>query len=612
MAKITFLLPDDHTLAEVQRISEEQHQPLEFVKPGAPGSLKETIDKLLLQGTEIIISRGFLAKEITRLTTVPVVELRLTRMEVYELLRNAKARVSLPCPRVAIVCSRNMLCDTGGLGELAGVDLVLYPADAPDDIPMLLAQAAADEIDAIVCGVGFARNAQIIGSIPYVTFHSGRESILTALRMAKQVSYTLSLNREYTARQQTLLDYTVNGLVLLDPDGLIQQINPPAEQMLRSTRNDMIGQSITKWIPAITPLVLQRVMQEGEEVSALRQKVGKNVLMLSVTPVSTEDGPSGAVLSITEGRQLEIYSKGALAEASRDPAIARTTFASLPCRSAKMQAVAEKARRYADFAIPVFLSGEAGTEKEELACCMYNASPLQDGDFVTVHCDSEDPAVLHRTLFGENGLMRRLRGVLYLDQVQALSPESQAALTHFLESLRTPERAPAFLWVIAASDLSLEALNAQEQLRPELSCVLSPLRLTIPPLRERPEDITAWAQSIFKQMQPAYGRYIHLTQEAWKALLRFSWPGNKTQLYGICQRILVEAPRRTVSEEVIRKLLPSPLPAQTVSVAFPPQSEEERLRQLLQLYGGSRVQTAKALGISTTTLWRRLKKYGLV
>lgn len=612
MSKISFLLPDDNTLAEVRRISQEQNRHLEFVKPGAPGSLKETIDKLLLQGTEIIISRGFLAKEIENLTTTPVVELRLTRMEVYELLRNAKARVSLPCPRVAIVCSRNMLCDTEGLGELAGVDLVLYPADAPDDMPLLLAQAVADEIDAIVCGVGFARDAQIIGSIPCVQFHSGRESVLTALRMAKQVSYTLSMTREYTARQQSLLDYTVNGLVLLDMNGLIQQINPPAEQMLRSSQNDMIGQSITKWIPAISPLVLQRVMQEGEEVSALRQRVGKNTLMLSVTPVSTEDGPSGAVLSITEGRQLEIYSKGALEGASHDPAIARTTFSTLPCRSAEMQTTADKARRYADFAIPVFLSGEAGTEKEELAWCMYNASALQDGDFVTIHCDSEDPAALHRSLFGENGLVRRLRGVLYLDQVQALSPESQGALAYFLERQRVPERMPAFLWVIAASDLSLEVLSAQGAIRPELSCVLSPLCLTIPPLRERPEDITAWAQTIFKQMQPAYGRYIHLTQEAWKELLRFSWPGNKTQLYGICQRILVESPRRTVSEEVIRKLLPSPLPAQTVPVAFPPQSEEERLRQLLQLYGSSRVQTAKALGISTTTLWRRLKKYGLV
>ena len=567
---------------------------------------------MLLQGTEIIISRGFLAKETESLTTIPVVELQLTRMDVYDLILSAKAQTRRDHPRIAIVCSRNMICDVDRLGEIAGVELVVVQGDSLNQMPRLLAETVASGIDALISGFGRDEDTQIVGNVPWVRLRSGRESVLNALRIAKQVSYTLSMTREYTARQQTLLDYTVNGLVLLDTEGCVAQVNSPAEQMLNSTQSDMTGQSITKWIPAITPLVLQRVMQEGEEVSALRQKVGKNILMLSVTPVSTEDGPSGAVLSITEGRQLEIYSKGALEGASHDPAIARTTFSTLPCRSAEMQTTADKARRYADFAIPVFLSGEAGTEKEELAWCMYNASALQDGDFVTIHCDSEDPAALHRSLFGENGLVRRLRGVLYLDQVQALSPESQGALAYFLERQRVPERMPAFLWVIAASDLSLEVLSAQGAIRPELSCVLSPLCLTIPPLRERPEDITAWAQTIFKQMQPAYGRYIHLTQEAWKELLRFSWPGDKTQLYGICQRILVESPRRTVSEEVIRKLLPSPLPAQTVSVAFPPQSEEERLRQLLQLYGGSRVQTAKALGISTTTLWRRLKKYGLV
>lgn len=612
MAKITFLLPDDYTLTEVQRISEERHQPLDFVKPGKFGSLKESVDQLTFQGTEIIISRGFLAKEIETLTTTPVVELRLTRMVVYELILSAKAKTHKEHPRIAVVCSRNMICDVDRLGEMAGVDLRVVLADTLSQMPYLLARTVADGIDALITGLGREEDEQIVGNIPWVRFHSGRESILNALRIANQVAYTLNMTQEYTARQQTLLDYSVNGLVLLDPDGCIAQVNSPAEQMLNGTQSDMAGQSVTKWIPAITPLVLRRVMQEGEEVSALRQKVGKNILMLSVTPVSTEDGPSGAVLSITEGRQLEIYSKGALEGASHDPAIARTTFSTLPCRSAEMQTAADKARRYADFAIPVFLSGEAGTEKEELAWCMYNASALQDGDFVTIHCDSEDPAALHRSLFGENGLVRRLRGVLYLDQVQALSPESQGALAHFLERQRVPERTPAFLWVIAASDRSLEVLSAQGALRPELSGILSPLCLTIPPLRERPEDITAWAQSIFKQMQPAYGRYIHLTQEAWKELLRFSWPGNKTQLYGICQRILVESPRRTVTEDVTRKLLPSPLPAQPVSAAFPPQTEEERLRQLLQLYNGSRVQTAKALGISTTTLWRRLKKYGLV
>ena len=80
------------------------------------------------------------------------------------------------------------------------------------------------------------------------------------------------------------------------------------------------------------------------------------------------------MLSITEGQQIALYSENARKDTARSPAIARTTFASLPCRSARMQAVVEKARRFSGFAMPVFLSGEAGTEKRSLPFCMYNAS----------------------------------------------------------------------------------------------------------------------------------------------------------------------------------------------------------------------------------------------
>lgn len=549
MVKISFLLPDDATLNEVHRISQEQDQPLELVKTGNQGTLRQTVDQMLQNGTEIFISRGFLAKELTALTTAPVVELRLTRMEVYELICAAKAKTPKERPRIAIVCSRNMLCDTAGLDALARVELVPYLADEIHQMPLLLEQAVAEHADGLITGVGFSDQNQQF-SIPCVRFHSGREAVLAALQMAKQISYTLEMTRSYNARQQALLDYTVNGLVLLDQTGRIEQLNPPAEQMLRCTQGSPVGQSITQLASAVSPQVLQRVLTDHEEVYALRQRIGKATLMLSLTPVSTPEGLSGAVLSITEGQQIALYSENARKDTARSPAIARTTFASLPCRSARMQAVVEKARRFSGFAMPVFLSGEAGTEKEELAFCMYNASSLQDGDFVSFHCSSELPDSLYTALFGESGLIHKLRGVLYLDQVQALSPPAQSAL--------------------------------------------------------------AWAQAILKQLQPSYGRYLHLTQDAWKALRGFSWPGNKAQLYGVCQRILVEAPRRTVTEETVRSFLPaSAAPAADAPAAsLLLQPEEQRLRQLLRLYDGNRAQTARALGISTTTLWRKMKKYG--
>ena len=180
MVKISFLLPDDATLNEVHRISQEQDQPLELVKTGNQGTLRQTVDQMLQNGTEIFISRGFLAKELTALTTAPVVELRLTRMEVYELICAAKAKTPKERPRIAIVCSRNMLCDTAGLDALARVELVPYLADEIHQMPLLLEQAVAEHADGLITGVGFSDQNQQF-SIPCVRFHSGREAVLAAL-----------------------------------------------------------------------------------------------------------------------------------------------------------------------------------------------------------------------------------------------------------------------------------------------------------------------------------------------------------------------------------------------------------------------------------------------
>ena len=250
MVKISFLLPDDATLNEVHRISQEQDQPLELVKTGNQGTLRQTVDQMLQNGTEIFISRGFLAKELTALTTAPVVELRLTRMEVYELICAAKAKTPKERPRIAIVCSRNMLCDTAGLDALARSSwFPIWPMRSTR-CPCCWNRRSPNMPTADHrCRL---QRPEPAVSIPCVRFHSGREAVLAALQMAKQISYTLEMTRSYNARQQALLDYTVNGLVLLDQTGRIEQLNPPAEQMLRCTQGSPVGQSITQLASAVS------------------------------------------------------------------------------------------------------------------------------------------------------------------------------------------------------------------------------------------------------------------------------------------------------------------------------------------------------------------------
>lgn len=130
----------------------------------------------------------------------------------------------------------------------------------------------------------------------------------------------------------------------------------------------------------------------------------------------------------------------------------------------------------------------------------------------------------------------------------------------------------------------------------------------------RKEDIVGWAELFLGKLQKLHGRYLHLSQGAWQHLQEYEWPGNLAQLYSFLQRLLTESPRRMVDELYLDSQLEiMPIPESYLSdkmqktVYCDPRAV--KISQILQENSGNRTAAAKALGISTTTLWRYMKKY---
>lgn len=131
---------------------------------------------------------------------------------------------------------------------------------------------------------------------------------------------------------------------------------------------------------------------------------------------------------------------------------------------------------------------------------------------------------------------------------------------------------------------------------------------------QRKEDIVGWAELFLGKLQKLHGRYLHLSQGAWQHLQEYEWPGNLAQLYSFLQRLLTESPRRMVDELYLDSQLEiMPIPESYLSdkmqktVYCDPRAV--KISQILQENSGNRTAAAKALGISTTTLWRYMKKY---
>ncbi len=285
----------------------------------------------------------------------------------------------------------------------------------------------------------------------------------------------------------------------------------------------------------------------------------------------------------------------------------------------------------------VLISGESGTGKELFARAIHHHSPRKAGPFVAVNCSALAESLLESELFGHEkaaftGAVRSKvgrfelakGGTLFLDEIGELKPELQVKLLRVLEQRRF-ERVggtrliPMDARIIAATNRDLVQAMAQGAFREDLFYRLRTVPLTIPPLRKRREDIPLLVQHFMGQMNQRYGKEVRsLDPKVTKLLMNYPWPGNVRELERVMEHAFV-----FVKGPVI---FPANLPALDeflherhggpVAVPGPHDDNEEpgprqAIERALAQSGGRRQEAAALLGISRTSLWRRMKEMGL-
>ena len=274
-----------------------------------------------------------------------------------------------------------------------------------------------------------------------------------------------------------------------------------------------------------------------------------------------------------------------------------------------------------------------GTERTLLAQCIHNNSLFRSGSFIPVNCSGQSDEQQQETLFGtgrrsdEDGEIDlgafgvANNGTILLLEIDTLSLPAQyrvyqavryKALTH--RELSRPMNID--LRIIATCSKNLSALVEKGMFREDLFYLLSGLTLEVPPLRERPKDLEQTIRQYFKAFCELYDRYHMLTDGAFKVLLSYPWYGNRIQIESFCERLILLAKHRSIDEGTVRTLLDQMYPIirkqhhlEHIVVYRSP--EAEQIKEMLCKHKGDRGKTADELGISKTTLWRRMKKYGL-
>jgi two-component system, NtrC family, response regulator AtoC len=286
----------------------------------------------------------------------------------------------------------------------------------------------------------------------------------------------------------------------------------------------------------------------------------------------------------------------------------------------------------------VLIGGESGTGKEVLARAIHAHSPRRDGPFVVVNCAAIPAELLESELFGHvrgafTGAVRDRvgpfeladHGTLFLDEIGEMPAALQAKLLRVLQD-GTYERVGEGVMrrtharIIAATNVELRQAVEDGRFRKDLYYRLRVVPIELPPLRDRREDIEPLARHLLARVNARSGRAVRLTPGAMRSLLRYDWPGNVREVQNALEFAVAVSsgqslqPEDLPSEVAAAPARLSPTAPRTPAPPLGPveAAERARLLQALERHRWNRAAAAATLGMSRSTLWRRMRELGLV
>jgi two-component system response regulator AtoC len=321
----------------------------------------------------------------------------------------------------------------------------------------------------------------------------------------------------------------------------------------------------------------------------------------------------------------------------REQAERAPRFEDLVGAAAPMQRVFDQIERFAPARGAVLITGETGTGKELVARAIHRRSPRAAKLFVPLNCAAIPGDLLESELFGhvrgaftgatadrEGKLAAADGGTLFLDEIGDMDLRLQAKLLRALqegviEPVGSNRRQRVDVRIVSSTNRELEDAIARGAFREDLFYRLNVLRIELPPLRERAEDVPALAAAFLLEFSRELGkRAIAIDDDATALLRAYRWPGNVRELRNAMERAVVLARGDRVDAALVRELLPgaaareeAPVPTTLALDAAVSEAERKAILRALAAADDNKAEAARLLGIGERTLWTKLKQHGL-
>ncbi len=632
MVKIGMLLPEADMVPMAEKVVKDMNVEIACLKAISSVDAVNEARLAVEAGAKIVIARGYQAKMIKQYTNIPLIEMKLHAQEIGLLLQKAKLMVKKEHPVIALIAFDNMLCDVSYMEELFGVTLKVAVMKRSEETPGILDKMEAYHPDLVIGGEITCNEAERRG---YLTlfYRATEESIKEALESARAMAFATEIEKQNTVQFETVLDTSFNGIVKVNMHGNIIVVNKLVEKLIGKEKEDVVGCALTEVFPQIDMDLVGRILKGESENLSTSISLGNKAFMLLMAPIEYDEVINGAIITL---HQIADGARGAKRESNKmllHGFSAKTDFGSIYTENVSMKKVLEDAKTFALSESPILIYGQAGIEDYLIAEAVHNNSNRKAGPYVSINMRGMDkehqmeelfrrePVESQRDMAGKGAMIKADHGTLFIKGMEHLTLRVQHQILRTMLSraqMRTDAQPIDALDVriIGSSKVDLKQMVQQGTFSEEFYYMLQGLTLKVPSLNQRVEDLRHYFDREIGRYSEMYNRHLKITDGGYQKLAKLPWNGNTIQLKAFCERLVLSTEKRVVDEIVLQKLFEELYPEMKETkgesrmvIYRSPESIE--LSEILERCHGNRNLAAKELGISTTTLWRRMKKYGV-
>lgn len=578
--------------------------------------IKEVSQQLTANGCQIILCTGATASYLQRILTIEIQVIRTGMFDVIQAISNLKQY-----KRIALLGKSTSTVNLENYSEIFALDIKQFTYDSYLDAKRTVQMIKSERFDAIIgspVAVELALNEGLVGQLA-MTVSSIKDLLTNALRILEKI------RREQSTiiRLTEIFNHLNEGICFITKYKQVSFINTSMAQLIKKSPDEVLNRSAEEIFGNLNLTIDNNNTHQLLDIE--NSKLAVHILELN------NDYINGFILRVQELNALE-YSSSQFRKVSSVNFNTRYSFNQLSTQNTRFKMTLNLAKAYSKTDSTILITGESGTGKEVLAQSIHNYGTRAKAPFVAINCASFPDSLLESELFGYEagaftgakksgriGLIESAHnGTLFLDEIGDMPLHLQTRLLRVLQERQINRLGSTVshninIRVIAATHADLEDLVTKGDFRADLYYRLNILRLPIPALRNRPEDILFLADSFLKKHRKSIKDLPDILPPLLK---KYNWPGNIRELENIMERIqvLFYLDKNDTQLDFLSFHLPEIfLPAQKTektSILKKAKVTQEAIliEQTLKEVDGNLDLAAKELGISRTTLWRKMKR----